>query len=39
LDIYMDESIIEVFVNDGEQVMTHQIFPIKRALMVKLNAL
>jgi sucrose-6-phosphate hydrolase SacC (GH32 family) len=32
LDLYMDQSVIELFVNDGKKVMTQQVFPTQKPL-------
>jgi fructan beta-fructosidase len=37
LDLYMDHSVIELFVNDGKQVMTQQVFPSKESLKASLE--
>ncbi|MGR3810739.1 GH32 C-terminal domain-containing protein [Jiulongibacter sp. NS-SX5] len=37
LDLYMDESVIELFVNNGAHVMTQQIFPTQREVEVILE--
>ncbi len=39
LDLYMDHSVIELFVNDGKQVMTQQVFPNSQKLSAKLSLL
>lgn len=36
MDIYMDNSVIEVFVNDGDNVITQQVFPTVNAVSLKL---
>lgn len=37
LDIFVDVSVVEVFVNDGLEVMTQQIFPTTSKVSVSLN--
>ncbi|KPM48118.1 glycoside hydrolase family 32 protein [Jiulongibacter sediminis] len=32
LDLYMDQSVIELFANDGKKVMTQQVFPTQKPL-------
>jgi fructan beta-fructosidase len=36
LHIFVDHSIVEVFVNDGEQVITDQVFPVDSLHTVEL---
>ena len=38
LDVYMDHSVIELFLNDGKQVMTKQVFPTASTITAKLLA-
>lgn len=35
LSIYVDQSIVEVFINDGEAVITDQIFPTSESTLVQ----
>jgi fructan beta-fructosidase len=37
LDVYFDVSIIEVFINDGEEVITNQVFPSSPKVKISLN--
>ncbi len=38
LDIYFDQSIVEVFVNDGEYVLTAQVFPDEKEEELRISS-